>query len=229
LALRFTDWEGAIRILFVEDDDELAARVSNHLQEAGFVVDRAADGDVGWYMGDSGAYDAAVLDLGLPRLPGLDVLKRWRTAGKELLVLVLSARAAWSERVDVLNAGADDYVTKPFHPPELVARLRALLRRGSRKTEAFCSEGDVVLDVGAGLVTVRGVPVEMTARELQILTYFMYRSGRLVSQSELIEHVYAEDEYRDSNTIQVYVARLRKKLGRETIRTVRGMGYRFGK
>lgn len=199
------------------------------MREAGFVVDRAADGDTGWYMGDTGEYDAAVLDLGLPRLPGLEILKRWREAGKELLVLVLSARAAWSERVDVLNAGADDYVTKPFHPPELVARLRALLRRGGRKKEAIRTVGNVVLDLSAGLVTVRGAPVEMTARELQILTYFMHRSGWIVSQSELIEHVYAADEYRDSNTIQVYIARLRKKLGRETIRTIRGLGYRFDK
>ncbi len=221
--------EGAIHILFVEDDDDLAARVSNLMRKEGFVVDRAADGDAGWYLGETGTYDAAVLDLGLPGLAGGEVLRCWRAAGREFPVLVLSARAAWSERVDTLNAGADDYVAKPFHPPELIARMRALLRRSNRKTELLCAERDIVLDPGAGLVTVAGRPVQMTARELQILTYLIRRNGRIVSQSELIEHVYAEEEYRDSNTIEVYVARLRKKLGRETIRTVRGLGYRLDK
>jgi DNA-binding response OmpR family regulator len=202
--------------------------MSEFMRGAGFAVDHATDGDSGWYMGETTWYDAAVLDLGLPHLAGVEVLKRWRATGRQHPVLVLSARGAWSERVDVLNAGADDYVTKPIYPPELVARLRALLRRGNPKSALVLSDGDVALDIEACSVTVAGRPVELTARELQILTYLMRRAGRVVSQNELIEHVYASDEFCEANTIHVYVARLRKKLGRDTIRTMRGLGYRVG-
>jgi two-component system OmpR family response regulator len=179
-------------------------------------------------MGDTGSYDAAILDLGLPRLPGIEVLKRWRASGRQFMVLVLSARGTWSERVDGLNAGADDYMTKPFYPLELVARLNALLRRANTNATPLLSEGDVTIDTGAGRVTVAGRPVEMTARELQILTYLMHRRGRIVSQNELVEHIYNMDQDRDLNTIQVYVGRLRKKLGRKTIHTIRSLGYRIG-
>jgi two-component system, OmpR family, response regulator len=198
------------------------------LRSAGFVIDRAAEGETGCSLGAAGSYDAAVLDLGLPRLSGVEVLKRWRGAGLQHMVLVLSARGSWSERVDVLNAGADDYVTKPIYPGELVARLHALLRRSMGCGSSALSDGDVVVDPAARSVSVAGAPVEVTARELQILTYLMYRKGRIVSQSELIQHVYAEEAAPEANTIQVYVARLRKKLGRNTIRTLRGLGYQVG-
>ncbi len=220
--------EQLIRILFVEDDNELAESMSNVMRAAGFAVDHTADGEAGWSLGESGPYDAVVLDLGLPHMSGLEILKRWRAARLQLMVLVLSARGAWSERVDALNAGADDYVTKPIYPCELVARIHALLRRSNRNNASLLSDGDVILDPGAGSVAVAGQRVEVTARELQILTYLMYRKGRIVSHAELIEHVYSDDAAPETNTIQVYIARLRKKLGRETIRTLRGLGYKVG-
>jgi DNA-binding response OmpR family regulator len=169
-----------------------------------------------------------VLDLGLPHLPGIEVLKRWRAAGRHMPVLVLTARAAWTERVEGLNAGADDYMGKPFQAPEVVARLRALIRRAAGRPGPQLRLGNVTLDAAAGTVRVDGHAIELTARELQILSYLMHRPGRIVPQSELVDHVYSLDDIRDSNTIEVYVARLRKKLGRDAIRTVRGLGYRMG-
>lgn len=227
-------WQGrrrrsrTIRILLIEDDSELAQRLAEVLTGAGFTVDRAADGDSGWYMGDTGAYDAVVLDLGLPRLPGLEVLARWRAAGRNMPVLVLSARGTWSERVEGLNAGADDYMGKPFHASEVIARLRSLLRRAAGASTAVLRHGDIALDIGAGKACVGEQEVELTARELKILSYLMHRVGRIVSQSDLMEHVYALEDTRDSNTIEVYIGRLRRKLGRDAIRTVRGLGYRMG-
>lgn len=218
----------AIRVLLIEDDADLAGRLVEVLSGAGFGVDHAADGDAGWYMGDTGNYDAAVLDLGLPRLPGLEVLARWRAAGRDMPVLILSARGTWSERVEGLNAGADDYMSKPFHATEVIARLRSLLRRASGATGAVLRHGDITLNVGAGKAMIGGQEIELTARELKILGYLMHRVGRIVSQSDLVEYVYALEDSRDSNTIEVYIARLRKKLGREAIRTVRGLGYRMG-
>jgi two-component system, OmpR family, response regulator len=205
----------------------LAERMTEVMRGAGFVIDRAADGETGWSLGEAATYDAAVLDLGLPRMSGVEILKRWRGAGLQHMVLVLSARGSWSERVEVLNAGADDYVTKPINPCEVVARIHALLRRSTRGG-AVLSDGDVIVDPTAGSVIVAGATVDVTARELQILTYLMYRKGRIVSQAELIEHVYTENAAPEANTIQVHVARLRKKLGRETIRTLRGLGYKVG-
>lgn len=219
---------GAIRVLLIEDDTELAPRLAEALDGAGFIVDRASDGDSGWYMGDTGAYDAVVLDLGLPRLPGLEVLARWRAAGRNMPVLILSARGTWSERVEGLNAGADDYMGKPFHASEVIARLRSLLRRAAGTSAAVLRHGDITLDVGAGKASVAGQDVELTAREMKILGYLMHRIGRIVSQTDLAEHVYALEDTRDSNTIEVYIGRLRKKLGRHAIRTVRGLGYRIG-
>jgi DNA-binding response OmpR family regulator len=217
-----------IRILLIEDDAELAQRLAEALTAAGFSVDHAADGDSGWYMGDTGSYDAAVLDLGLPRLPGLEVLSRWRAAGRDMPVLILSARGTWSERVEGLNAGADDYMSKPFHVTEVIARLRSLLRRATGGTGAVLRHGGISLNIGAGRASVDGQDVELTARELKILGYLMHRTGRIVSQADLTEYVYALEDTRDSNTIEVYIARLRKKLGRDAIRTVRGLGYRMG-
>ena len=217
-----------IRALIIEDDQELAARLREAIAGAGFAVDCAVDGDTGWYMGDTSDYDAVVLDLGLPRLPGTEILKRWRAAGRTMPVLILSARGTWSERVEGLNAGADDYLGKPFHMAEVIARLRALARRQTPGAPAVLRYGNVELDTTAGSVLVGGQPVELTAQELKVLSYLMRRLGRIVSQADLAEHVYPMEATPDSNTIEVFVARLRKKLGRDTIRTVRGLGYRMG-
>ncbi|WP_374571521.1 response regulator transcription factor [Phenylobacterium sp.] len=217
-----------MRILLAEDDAELARRLGAALGEAGFAVDYAADGDDALFLGETQDFDAVVLDLGLPKLSGLEVLKRWRRAGRDVPVLVLTARDAWTERVEGLNAGADDYMGKPFQAAEVVARLRALVRRSAGGASPVLRLGDITLDAAAGVVEVAGRPIELTARELRILVYLMHRTGRIVSQAELIDHVYAMDDVRESNTIEVYIARLRKKLGRDAIRTIRGLGYRMG-
>ena len=206
----------------------IAARLVETLTAAGLVVERAADGETGWQLGSEGYYNAAVLDLGLPGLPGGEVLRRWRAAGVEMPVLILTARDNWTDRVEGLNAGADDYLGKPFQPMEVVARLNALLRRTGGSGSPMLRHGDITLDPSAQMVTRAGETIDLTARELRILTYLMRRQGRIVSQSELVDHVYAMDETRESNTIEVYVARLRKKLGRDTIRTFRGLGYKLG-
>lgn len=179
-------------------------------------------------MGDTVDYDAVVLDLGLPKLPGLEVLKRWRGKGRHMPVLVLTARGAWTERVAGLNAGADDYLGKPFHAAEVVARLRALIRRNAGGADPLLRHGDIVLDPSSGIVTVAGTTVEVTAAEQRVLTYLLHRAGRIVSQSELLDHIYPGEAVREINTIEVYIARLRKKLGRDVIKTIRGMGYRLG-
>ena len=217
-----------IRILLVEDDTGLADRLTEALSAAGYAVDRAADGEMGWYMGDTTLYDAVVLDLGLPKRPGMEVLKQWRARGRNMPVLILTARGAWTERVEGLNAGADDYMGKPFHAAEVVARLRALLRRGAGSAAPVRTQGDISLDPASGTVTVGGAAVALTALELKILTYLMHRPRRIVPQSELLDHVYGTDDIRDANTIEVYIGRLRRKLGRDAIRTQRGLGYRIG-
>lgn len=191
-------------------------------------MDHAADGEAGQAIGLSECFDAAILDLGLPNLPGIDVLRRWRTGGCEMPVLILTARGSWTEKVDCLNAGADDYVTKPTHIEEIAARLRALIRRSAGKSSPVLSYKDIELSPAGGTVTVAGSPVELTAQEFRILSYFMHRQGRVISQSQLLDHLYSMDTERDPNTIEVYVGRLRRKLGRETIKTLRGLGYRFG-
>lgn len=217
-----------MRILLVEDDAELARRLGSALGEAGFAVDYAADGDEALFLGDTQDFDAVILDLGLPKLPGLEVLRRWRLNRRDMPVLILTARDTWTERVEGLNAGADDYLGKPFQAAEVAARLRALLRRTAGAASPILRHGDIELDTTAGLAHVAGVPVELTARELRILGYLMHRIGRIVSQAELIDHVYAMEDLRESNTIEVYIGRLRRKLGREAIRTLRGLGYRMG-
>lgn len=217
-----------MRVLLVEDDNELARRLELALTEAGFAVDRASDGEEAAELGEAASFDAVVLDLGLPRLPGLDVLRRWRRAGRNMPVLVLTARDAWTDRVEGLNAGADDYLGKPFQAAEVVARLRALVRRSGGGASPVLSLNGLDLDPAAGVAQVDGRVVELTARELRILEYLMHRRGRIVSQGELMDHVYPMEEVRESNTIEVYVARLRRKLGRERIRTIRGLGYRMG-
>lgn len=222
-----TKGDATIRILLIEDDQDLARRLADALGEAGFAVDCAADGETGCLMGETNDFDAVVLDLGLPRLPGIEVLKRWRRAGRDVPVLILTARDAWTDRVEGLNAGADDYLGKPFQSAEVVARLRALTRRSAGRASPLLRRGDIVLDPAASAVTQNGELIELTARELRVLTYLMHRAGRIVSQAELVDHVYALDETRESNTIEVYIGRLRKKLGKDVIRTVRGLGYRM--
>ncbi len=216
-----------MRILLVEDDDEIAKRLTTGLSQAGFTVERADNGTDGYTMGLDEEYAAAVLDLGLPEMQGIDVLKRWRSAHRALPVLILTARGTWAEKVDGLNAGADDYVTKPFHVPEVAARLRALVRRASGLSSAVLTHRGIELDTGSGSVLLNGTPIKLTAREMKMLTYFLHRIGRIVSQAELAEHLYALEDSRESNTIEVYVSRLRRKLGADIITTVRGLGYRM--
>jgi two-component system OmpR family response regulator len=198
------------------------------LRGARFVVEHAADGDMGYRLGCSENFDAVILDLGLPDMKGVDVLKRWRQAGREVPVLILTARGSWTEKVEGLNAGADDYITKPSHIQEIAARLHALIRRSAGKASPTLMHNDIELAPASGTVTVAGKPVDLTAQEFRILNYFMLRRGRVISQSELLDHLYSLETERDPNTIEVYVARLRRKLGRDAIKTLRGLGYRFG-
>lgn len=220
--------DGPIRVLLIEDDAELSQRLAGRLDAAGFAVDCAHEGELGHYMGQTTAYDAVVLDLGLPRMNGLEVLRRWRAEGRTMPVLILTARGTWSERVEGLNAGADDYLGKPFEAEEVIARLRALVRRAAGNPAPVLTQAGITLDTSSGTVTLGGQPVVLTAQELKILTYLMLRAGRIVSQSDLLDHIYGQDEVRDANTIEVFIARLRRKLGRDAIRTQRGLGYRIG-
>lgn len=217
-----------IRILLAEDDAELANRLITMLRSEGFVVDHAADGETGCHLGEANTYDAIVLDLELPHLSGIEILKRWRGAGLKMPVLVLTARNQWTDRVAGLNAGADDYLGKPFQSPELVARLRALIRRSAGLATAALRVDDIVLDRSRGTVELSGRRVEVTAREMEILEILMHRPGRIVSQSEIGDRLFPMDGGADSNTIEVHIARLRRKLGRDSIRTIRGLGYRMG-
>lgn len=190
-------------------------------------MDRTDNGEDGYAMGAQEQFDAVVLDLGLPNMEGLTVLRKWRAEGRDMPILILTARGTWTEKVEGLNAGADDYITKPFHIPEVVARLRALIRRKSGSATPVLAHKDITLDTVAGKATVGGKEVELTASELRMLSYFMHRVGRVISQAELTEHLYALEESAESNTIEVYVSRLRRKLGRDLITTVRGLGYRM--
>ncbi|PZO03861.1 MAG: DNA-binding response regulator [Hyphomicrobiales bacterium] len=214
-----------MRLLVVEDDKDLNRQIVTALENAGYAVDKAFDGEEGLYLGETEPYDAVILDLGLPKVDGVSVLQGWRRAGKTMPVLILTARDRWSDKVGGFDAGADDYVTKPFHVEELLARVRALLRRsaGHATSELVC--GPVRLDTRASRVVVDGNPVKLTSHEYRLLAYLMHHQGRVVSRTELVEHLYDQDFDRDSNTIEVFVGRLRKKLGVEVIETVRGMGY----
>ena len=214
-----------MRILVVEDDRDLNAQLAAAFREAGYVVDAAFDGEEGHFLGDTEPYDAVVLDIGLPRMDGLSVLENWRREGRRMPVLILTARDRWSDKVQGIDAGADDYVAKPFHIEEVLARIRALVRRaaGHASNELVC--GPVRLDLRAGRVSVRGNPVKLTAHEYKVLEYLMHHADKVVSRTELTEHLYDQDFDRDSNTIEVFVGRLRKKLGSDLIQTVRGLGY----
>jgi hypothetical protein len=215
-------------VLLVEDENELAARITRGLTQAGFVVARAVDGEDGLELGLQPQIDMIVLDLGLPGKSGLEILKEWRARGVTTPVLILTARGTWVDKVGGLNEGADDYLTKPFHLPELVARLHALRRRGWGHASNVLKHEDLTVNLSTGEVTCADAPLELTALELRMLKYFMNRARHVISQAELVEHLYSTDEMRESNTIEVYIGRLRRKIGAERIKTLRGMGYRFG-
>lgn len=215
-----------MRVLVVEDEPRLAEQLADALGQSGYAVDVAPDGEEGGFLGDTEPYDAVVLDLGLPKVDGLTVLKRWRADGRSMPVLILTARDSWHEKVAGIDAGADDYLAKPFQMEELLARVRALIRRAGGHAEPTLTCGPVVLDPRSSRVTVSGAPVSLTAQEYRVLAYLMHHKGRAVSRTELTEHIYAQDFDRDSNTIEVFIGRLRRKLGVGVIKTVRGIGYR---
>jgi two-component system OmpR family response regulator len=216
-----------MRVLVVEDSDTLGAQLRSALADANFAVDVARDGEEALFLGETEPYDAVVLDLGLPKLDGLSVLRKWRTGGRTMPVLILTARSSWSEKVSGLNAGADDYLAKPFAMEELVARINALIRRahGHAKPEIMC--GALRIDTAAKRVSLDGTPVRLTALEFNLLAYLAHHPGQPISKTELTEHLYAQDFDRDSNTIEVIVGRLRRKLGESRIETIRGQGYRL--
>ncbi len=214
-----------MRLLVVEDDRDLNRQVVAALEAAGYAVDRAFDGEEGWFLGDTEPYDAVVLDIGLPKRDGVSVLEAWRKDGRLMPVLILTARDRWSDKVQGFDAGADDYVGKPFHMEEVLARLRALLRRAAGHASSELVAGPLRLDARAGRVSVNGASVKLTSHEYRLLSYLMHHSGRIVSRSEIVEHLYDQDFDRDSNTIEVFVGRLRKKLGVDIIQTARGLGY----
>jgi two-component system OmpR family response regulator len=214
-----------VRLLVVEDDKDLNRQIVTALENAGYAVDKAFDGEEGLYLGETEPYDAVILDLGLPKVDGVAVLQGWRRAEKTMPVLILTARDRWSDKVSGFDAGADDYVVKPFHIEELLARVRALLRRAAGHATSELTCGPVRLDTRASRVVVDGNPVKLTSHEYRLLAYLMHHQGRVVSRTELVEHLYDQDFDRDSNTIEVFVGRLRKKLGVEVIETVRGLGY----
>jgi two-component system OmpR family response regulator len=217
-----------MRVLVVEDDRDLNAQLSAALREAGYVVDSTFDGEEGHFLGDSEPYDAVILDIGLPRMDGLSVLERWRRDGRSVPVLLLTARDRWSDKVQGSDAGADDYVGKPFHIEEVLARVRALVRRAAGHASNTLACGPIRLDLKANRVSVDGRPIRLTSHEYRVLEYLMHHAGEVISRTELTEHLYDQDFDRDSNTIEVFVGRLRKKLGVDMIETVRGMGYRIG-
>jgi two-component system, OmpR family, response regulator len=216
-----------MRILVLEDDADLARQLNKALQEAGYAVDVAHDGEEGHFLGDTEPYDAVILDLGLPEIDGLSVLDRWRRAGRTMPVLVLTARDRWSEKVAGFDAGADDYVAKPFQMEEVLARIRALIRRAAGHASAELEALGVRVDTRSGRVTRDGAPVRLTAQEYRLLSYLMHHRGKIVSRIELTEHIYEQDFDRESNTIEVFIGRLRRKLGDNLIETVRGLGYRI--
>jgi two-component system OmpR family response regulator len=217
-----------VRVLVVEDENQLAEQLVSALTGAGYAVDRAGDGVHADYLAQTERYDAVLLDLGLPKVDGLSVLRRWRDSGLAFPVIVLTARGSWHEKVQGIDSGADDYVSKPFRMEELLARLRGLIRRASGQVTPEIRCGNVSLDARLARVMVDGAPEKLTSHEFRVLSYLMHHRGRVVSQSELTEHIYAQNFDRDSNTVEVFVARLRRKLGASFIETVRGLGYRIG-
>ncbi len=216
-----------MRLLVVEDDRDLHASLHATLVEAGYAVDSAYDGADGRFLGDTEPYDAVILDLGLPELDGVQVLEAWRTNDRVFPVLILTARDQWSQKVAAFDAGADDYLTKPFHTEELLARVRALLRRASGHASSMIEIGDLAIDTRSARAFIDGDAIKLTSHEFRLLRYLAHHIGRVISRTELVEHIYDQDFDRDSNTIEVFVGRLRKKLGSDRIETVRGLGYRL--
>jgi len=216
-----------MRILVVEDDADLSRQLKEALKDVGYAVDVANDGEEGHHLGDTEPYDAVILDLGLPVIDGVSVLQKWRADGKKFPVLILTARDQWSEKVAGFDAGADDYLTKPFHTEELMARLRALLRRAAGHTTDTIDIGELSVDNRSARAFVNGMSIKLTSHEFRLLSYMATHRGRVISRTELVEHIYDQDFDRDSNTIEVFVGRLRRKIGTDRIETVRGLGYRL--
>ncbi len=216
-----------MRILVVEDDADLSRQLRDALKDVGYAVDIANDGEEGHHLGDTEPYDAVILDLGLPVIDGVSVLQKWRADGKKFPVLILTARDQWSEKVAGFDAGADDYLTKPFHTEELMARLRALLRRAAGHTTDTIDIGGLSVDNSSARAFVDGMSIKLTSHEFRLLSYMATHRGRVISRTELVEHIYDQDFDRDSNTIEVFVGRLRRKIGTDRIETVRGLGYRL--
>jgi two-component system OmpR family response regulator len=215
-----------VRVLVVEDEARLSEQLTGACTAAGYAVDRARDGQHADFLAQTESYDAVILDLGLPEIDGLTLLRRWREAGLAVPVLVLTARGSWHEKVQGIDGGADDYVSKPFQMEEVLARLRALIRRSAGQASSTLQAGRVTLDARLARVTLDDVPVKLTSHEFRVLAYLMHHRERVVSQAELTEHIYAQSFDRDSNTVEVFIARLRRKLGPSFIETVRGLGYR---
>lgn len=220
-----------MRILVVEDDPDLNRQLVELLTERGYVVDCAFDGEEGHFLGDTEPYDAVILDIGLPEMDGITVLEKWRAANRDMPVLILTARDRWSDKVAGIDAGADDYVTKPFHVEEVLARLRALIRRAAGHSTSEITCGPLVVDTKSTKVSVNGVTLKLTSHEFRLVSYLIHHMGETISRTELVEHMYDQDFDRDSNTIEVFVGRLRKKIakegGGELIETIRGLGYRI--
>nr|WP_210307031.1 response regulator transcription factor [Paenochrobactrum gallinarii] len=213
--------------MIVEDDKDLNRQLSEAMVEAGYVVDSAYDGEEGHFLGDTEPYDAVILDIGLPQMDGISVVERWRRDGRTMPVLMLTARDRWSDKVAGIDAGADDYVAKPFHVEEVLARLRALIRRAAGHASSELACGPLLLDTKTSKVTVDGTALKLTSHEFRLLSYLMHHMDKVISRTELVEHLYDQDFDRDSNTIEVFVGRLRRKMGIDLIETVRGMGYRM--
>ncbi len=216
-----------MRVLVVEDDLDLNRQLVNALSEAGYAVDSATDGEDGYFLGDTEPYDLVVLDIGLPKMDGISILEQWRRSEKNMPVIILTARDRWSDKVAGIDAGADDYLAKPFHMEELLARARAQVRRASGHAKSEIDCGPVRLDTKSARVTCEGQLVKLTSHEYRLLAYLMHHNGRVVSRTELVEHMYDQDFDRDSNTIEVFIGRLRKKIPADVIQTVRGLGYRM--
>jgi two-component system OmpR family response regulator len=214
-----------MRVLVVEDDQRIASDVSRTLEASGYVAETVANGEDAWFLGDTEDYGAVILDLGLPGMDGLAVLKRWRANGRHMPVLILTARGSWAERVDGIDAGADDYLPKPFRMEELLARLRSIVRRSAGHGSSIVTAGEITLDERQMKVTRRGVPITLSPLEYRLVAHLLRNRGRVVSQQEIDENVYGRGEEHDSNTLEVLVGRVRKKLGADAIETRRGFGY----
>lgn len=214
-----------MRVLLLEDDGKIARDAAAALSAAGYAVERESDGEEGWFKGDTEDYDAVILDLGLPSLDGLTILKRWRANGRTMPVLILTARGSWNERVEGIDSGADDYLPKPFRMEELLARLRAIVRRAAGQSAAVLSHGPITLDTRQMRVSINGVPANLTPHEYRLFNYLMHHRGRIVTHTELIDHLYEYDSGKDANTVEVLIGRIRRKLGAGVIETRRGFGY----